>query len=55
MKYYDVSKNKFLYVAVNLQKLHKKLSHQQINFLVNQLFIFHINMIVTYKRLQKVN
>ena len=54
-KYHDVSKNKFLHAAVSLQKLHEKLSRQQINLLVNQLFIFHINVTVTHKRLQKVS
>ncbi len=54
-KYHDVSKNKFLHAAVSLQKLHEKLSRQQMNLLVNQLFIFHINVIVTHKRQQKVN
>jgi len=54
-RYYDVSKNKFLHAAVSLQKLHEKLSCQQIDLLINQLFIFHINVTVTYKRLQKVN
>jgi len=35
MKYHDVNKNKFLHVTVNLQKLHEKLSYQQIDFLIN--------------------
>ena len=55
MKYHDVDKNKFLHAAVSLQKLHQKLSRQQINFLVNQLFIFHVNMTVTHERLQKMS
>jgi len=55
MRYHDVSKNIFLHAAVSLQKLHKKLSRQQINLLVNQLFIFHINVTVTHERLQKVS
>jgi len=55
MKYHDVNKNKFLHAAVSLQKLHEKLSRQQIDFLINQLFIFHINITVTYERLQKVS
>jgi len=55
MKYHDVDKNKFLHAAVSLQKLHQKLSRQQINLLVNQLFIFHVNVTVTYERLQKMN
>ncbi len=54
-RYHDVSKNRFLHAAVSLQKLHEKLSHQQINLLVNQLFIFHINVTVTHERLQKVS
>ena len=54
-KYYDVDKNKFLHAAVSLQKLHQKLSHQQINLLVNQLFIFHVNVIITHEKLQKMN
>ncbi len=55
MKYHDVDKNKFLYAAVSLQKLHQKLSRQQINFLVNQLFIFHVNVIVIHEKLQKMS
>ncbi len=54
-KYHDVDKNRFLHAAVSLQKLHQKLSRQQINLLVNQLFIFHVNVTVTHERLQKVN
>ncbi len=55
MKYHDVDKNKFLHAAVSLQKLHQKLSRQQIDLLVNQLFIFHVNMTVTHERLQKMS
>jgi len=55
MKYHDVDKNKFLHAAVSLQKLHQKLSHQQINLLVNQLFIFHVNVTVIHERLQKMS
>jgi len=51
MKYYNVDKNKFLHAAVSLQKLHQKLSCQQIDLLVNQLFIFHVNVTVTHKKL----
>ena len=54
-RYHDVSKNKFLHAAVSLQKLHEKLSRQQINLLANQLSIFHINVTVTHERLQKVS
>ncbi len=35
MKYHDVNKNRFLHAAVSLQKLHEKLSRQQIDFLIN--------------------
>ncbi len=54
-KYHDVDKNRFLHAAVSLQKLHQKLSRQQIDFLVNQLSIFHVNMTVTHERLQKMS
>ncbi len=54
-KYHNVDKNRFLHAAVSLQKLHQKLSRQQIDFLVNQLFIFHVNVTVTHERLQKMN
>jgi len=55
IKYHDVDKNEFLHAAVSLQKLHQKLLHQQINLLINQLFIFHVNMTVIHERLQKMN
>jgi len=55
IKYHDVDKNKFLHAAVSLQKLHQKLLHQQFNLLINQLFIFHLNMTVIHERLQKMN
>ncbi len=33
----------------------KKLSRQQIDLLINQLSIFHVNMTVTHEKLQKMN
>ncbi len=54
-RYHDVSKNRFLHAAVSLQKLHEKLSRQQIDLLANQLSTFHTNVTVTHERLQEVS
>ncbi len=54
-KYHDVDKNRFLHAAVSLQKLHQELSRQQIDLLVNQLSIFHVNVTVTHEKLQKMS
>jgi len=55
IKYHDVDKNRFLHAAVSLQKLHQKLLRQQINLLINQLSIFHVNVTVTHEKLQKMS
>jgi len=54
-KYHDVDKNRFLHAAASLQKLHQKLSRQQIDLLANQLSIFHVNVTVTHEKLQKMS